>query len=500
MSTDLKIRYDEATLMNQIIDGFSSLPVPLRQKIGVQMKQKLSAFPSISSEQVDDFLSSASQIKTSPPSKKYFSRIKFNHVLLGLFAVSYLFLCFQKWETAGMASLQAQRVTRQNQGPLLLFTPAVDLQASQKAFSLLQQQLRTLPSTLQFLHENVQSLQEKIEEKKKTLASLEGIIMQVELYKSHATDSLPAEIQRELQSKLLRNILEVPQDTPLLLQAAPKKSSSSLALVMGSQSHALTIRQTKVAEAWMAEWETTGRMVKESMYRSILNGFLDEKMALRNAARDSLQTLEMEWSRFTQQEKQTQQLLEKKMLQRPEKKQQIGMRKTNVEKGLTKFRKQVTAKEEVLLRQRLNDKSFSNLEYTLMSECILLCTMLAATTGPFKVLALFSTGFSEWFISIIGITGLVIRQNYQGNLFTFGNLLTKVFGLSLDYYSGVTVDLQPQNMDQMLFVSLLVLMTVTYFGYYGMLLLQRLWGVNVRKMEREMQSLRKQLEQARKNH
>jgi hypothetical protein len=294
---------------------------------------------------------------------------------------------------------------------------------------------------------------------------------------------------------------------PLLLQNSgqkkqqKKKTPPSLALLLGTQSTtgvALTTYETGVAEAWLQEWQTTGKMVKESMYRSILNGYLDEKRALWDATKESLVVLETERARFTGEKTQKQQRLVLRTLERPVKKEEIMKRTANVLTGKTKFKQQVKVKENVLLRQRLGDVPFSNTEYNLMGQCVLLCTILMATTGPFRWIGLFPSGFSEWLFSVTTATALVVKSSWQGNLVTFGSLLTEVFGLSLNYYTGVSSDFHVDSADQILFVGILVLMTITYFGYYGVLLLQRLWGVDVRKMQREMARLQKELEQARR--
>jgi len=508
----MSLRLDEDALVHQILDGYASLPLSLRQKVSRQMKAKANtkAFTDVKPSEVDDFLASAVQVKTSPFRIKS-HRKKMGVALTGLLATSYLYLCYEGWKTAGMASLQANKVTQTTLGPLLLYTPATDLQASRSAFFALQQQLGSLPLSLQLLSENVATLDKKIKDKKARCEHLQDIVEHVERYKLRQVDTLPNAIQNDLQRILLRNILEVPMSSsgPLLLQNSgqkkqqKKKPPPSLALLLGTQSTtgvALTTYETGVAEAWLQEWQTTGKMVKESMYRSILNGYLDEKRALWDATKESLVVLETERARLTGEKTQKQQRLVLRTLERPVKKEEIMKRTANVLTGKTKFKQQVKVKENVLLRQRLGDVPFSNTEYNLMGQCVLLCTILMATTGPFRWIGLFPSGFSEWLFSVTTATALVVKSSWQGNLVTFGSLLTEVFGLSLNYYTGVSSDFHVDSADQMLFVGILVLMTITYFGYYGVLLLQRLWGVDVRKMQREMARLQKELEQARRTH
>ena len=512
LESKISLRYDKDALVYQILDGYASLPLSLRQKVSHQMKAKAKAFPDVTPSEVDDFLASAVQVKTSPFAIKN-KRKKMGVALTGLLALSYLYLCYEGWKTAGIASLHANRVTQSTLGPLLLYTPATDLQASRSAFLTLQQQLGSLPVSLHILSDNVATLTKKIKDKKARCEHLQDIVEHVERYKLRQVDTLPNAIQHDLQRILLRNILEVPMSSsagPLLLQNSgekkqqKKKTPPSLALLLGAQSTAtvttLTTYETGVAEAWLQEWQTTGKMVKESMYRSILNGYLDEKRALWDATKESLIVLETERARLTGEKTQKQQRLALRTLERPVKQEEIKKRTANVLTGKTKFKQQVKVKENVLLRQRLDNVPFSNTEYNLMGQCVLLCTMLMATTGPFRWLALFPSGFSEWLFSVTTATALVVKSSWQGNLVTFGSLLTEVFGLSLNYYTGVSSDFHVDSADQMLFVGILVLMTITYFGYYGVLLLQRLWGVDVRKMQREMARLQKELEQARRIH
>lgn len=508
LQKSISSRHDKNALVHQILDGYASLSPLLRQKVVREMKEKAKAYPGVTSSEVDEFVASAVQIKTSPFAIKN-KRKKAGVTLAGLLAASYLYLCYKGFQTAGMSSLEASRVTQTTLGPLLLYTPAADLQASRSAFLFLQQQLHSLPIILHEMSQAVETLTKKIKDKKAQCEHLQNTVQHVELYKSRQLDTLPASIQHDLQRILLRNILEVPVSSsgPMLLQNSGQKKQQkkntppSLALLVGAQSTttALTIHEKGVAEAWLQEWETTGRMVKESMYRSILNGYLDEKRALWEAAKESLAILETEHGRLTGQKLQKQNTLALRTLERPAKQEEIHKRKANVVTGKTKFKQQVKAKENILLRQRLGGAPFSSTEYNLMGQCVLLCTMLMTTTGPFRCLTLFPLGFTEWLFSVTTTTALIVKHSWQGNLVTFGSLLTEVFGLSLNYYTGVSSDFHVDSADQMLFVGILVVMTITYFGYYGVLLLQRLWGVDVRKMQREMARLQKELDQARKS-
>ena len=495
--------------MNRVLERFDSLPSSVRQDVFDEMKER--------SPSTTHGLSPKHRLAKAAKTLTRASKM----ALTGLLALCYLYLLYQTWESAGLASLRASELTQKRDGNALLYTPANDLKKARSAFMALQEQMRVLPPSLQSLSKKEQDLSQKISEKKAECEYLQDVITNVQLYESHDINVLPAHIQRDLNKIMLGNILhkdlsspttlrlQGPQDHKLLLQGQKKQAPTALAVMTSNLGVALTTQESQTVQAWYKEWEHTGPLVKDSMYRGLVDNYLKEKRALWKGASETTALLEKNLETIVQQKKGKEERLAMVPLQTRDTLEQIQKRKLHVVSLKKKFDQQVARETKVLADRRLEKQgqlsqffSFSSTEYAMMSECLLLCTMMAATTGPLPLMRLFSSGFNEWFMTVTAMTGLVMKQGWRGNLVTFGSLLMEVFGISMNFLHTdrqiVSFRPEPKNFDQTLFLTVLVAMTITFFGYYGVLLLMHLWGVDNNQYKRELARVKKEYQDFRK--
>lgn len=189
-------------------------------------------------------------------------------------------------------------------------------------------------------------------------------------------------------------------------------------------------------------------------------------------------------------------------MQRPEKKTEIEERQARRQKYAKDFAAKIVSKEKQLRGQKLDGKPFTATEYFLMGESVLLCTVLMYSTGPFPVLSVFPSVFTEFLFQGATIIGLVVHTFQQGEAVTMGHLLMDTLGLTLKYgvlpWPSQTTDDQTSSNDQVLFMSVLVCVSLLLFGYNAIVWFGDTFGFTKRAYQTENERLKKEREADRK--
>lgn len=290
------VGYDEKVLVKQVLDGFASLPLSTRQKVAAEVKKRAKLLPNLSASEVDEFLQSIEQIKTSPFG---ITKKKVGVLLTGLVAASFLYVCFQGWGASSVAASTAKAFVHAQYGEAYLYAPAMDVTTSKKElFSLQQQLFRKLPASLKTVKRNIEQWTTKVSENEQVVQRLESDIDAIRRFQS-AGDPLPASIRTDLEKILIKTILKVDVESPLLLTGDQQQKKAQVSLFSGlsSMEVALTPRQTGAVKRWVTDFKASTPVMQASMYQLVIDRYLSEKEARYDGAVQALENARMQLER-----------------------------------------------------------------------------------------------------------------------------------------------------------------------------------------------------------
>jgi hypothetical protein len=478
----------------------------MQKKTLHEFKKRAQRLPNLPLSAIDDFIESSKRIKTSPFG---ITKKKLGVLLTGLLAASYLHIQYQAWNASAFATSMAKADVIRQSGYRLIDKPMADLkEAEKKLFDLGERLNITLPADMKNLMKDIQESKKTVNETATRVQALQADVhVLCEFGDPLTTIELPRHIQQDLQAILVRTILKPKKNLPtlpdtgrenpipLLTDGRPsggKTPQKKNQIILLDSNVALTPEQMKVVADWQTEFNGLSDRMQKSMFDLVIDGYLSRKMEELKGAKTALEIATEKLATIQATKRGLEEQKEKKKKETPTRRAEI----VNMTKLISQYKKdfqgKITLKKEYLYKQKLNGSPFSALEYYLMGDSLIICTLLFGTTGP--LINMFDSNLKSFFLQAAAILSLVVKTFHEGNANTMGNLLMKTFGITM-YFGMIPMPdrskwTRTRPIDEIIYMAILIIVSLLLIGQHSIQWFANTFGFTTRALHSEIRSLK----------